>query len=132
MAATAVKSVHGEWSNGVKILKVAFTAHTDNSNATATLTGCAGKKLKGCVMVNGSTGQGNAADLDVTDTLSGINLTATTGDNKLTANSVTAFVALDTAVVGWICLGDLTVTISGNTIASGTCDVYIILDGIWD
>ena len=118
-----------EYSTGVKVASIAFTADdTDATITSAILTGCAGKKLNSVIVVNGSTGMTATADVDITDTFTSVNLTATNGDN-LGGDSVVTQVAPDTANV--IILGNLTVTISSNAVNAATATIYLVFDSKW-
>ena len=110
-AATGVLTSSKEYSNGVKLITLTFTASSVDASFLAgayTLTGEMGKKLHSIVVDPGGVGPTDNCNLSIVDSLHGTNVVATNGADAVD-NAVTRRVLPDTAFDPCIIGGTLTI-----------------------
>jgi hypothetical protein len=123
MAGQSTVKTSKEYSTGIKVVTCVFTADdTSNLFASAVLGGERGKELINVSTKAGGTGPTADSDLTITDSISGRNLVATNGADSVD-NSGSNYVAPE---LNSIAIGDLTVAITGNAVASAVTTVYLV------
>ena len=132
MAAGSSTTTVKEYSNGVKIVTVVFTTATDDTTLTATtVRGVSGKKLHSILVLGGTTGPTANGDLELNDSVTGVNYVATNGADVVDGNDSVNYLAPDAAYDPCIIWGDLEVDPQGsggetNIVANATTTVKLL------
>jgi hypothetical protein len=112
-----------EYSNEVKILKVVLTCNAGEATFSDVNIEERSKRLMKVVTVPGTPGPTDNSDISLTDSLSGVNLLATNGVDKVD-NTATNEIAPDST--SNIVIGGLTLAITGNAVNAAVVTVYLV------
>lgn len=113
--------------NGSRILKLSWTAEADGSFTSYTTTTPVNGKVSKTLLNPGSVTPTDNYDPVLSDK-HGVDVMGGTLANKDTANSENEAPLVGGAYVGNYVDGPLTLTITGNSVASATGDIYIYID----
>jgi hypothetical protein len=112
-----------EYSNGLKVLTVSMTCASDSPDFSDVVLEERSKRLVQATIVPGATGPTDDSDLSLTDSITGVNLVATSGANAVD-NATTNVIAPDNT--SNIVVGGLTLSIANNAVNNASVTIYLV------